>query len=53
MQLWDLWVHGTTLYMQPFAYFAPLLSITGFILIAYIIIALKQVLDNKNQHILW
>ena len=53
MQLCYLWAHGTTLYVQPFAYFAPLVSFATFIFIVYIITALKQVVDNKNQHILW
>ena len=53
MQFWYLWAHGTTLYAQPFAYFAPLVSITVFIFIVFIITALKQVLDNKDQHLLW
>lgn len=53
MSLGYLWAHGTTLWIQPFAYFAPILSITAFIIIVYIITSLKQVLDNKNQHILW
>ena len=44
---------GTTLYVQPFAYFAPLVSFAAFIFIVYIITALKQVADNKNQHLLW
>lgn len=48
-----LWAHGTTLCVQPFAYFAPLVSITAFIFIVFIITALKQVLDNKDQHLLW
>ncbi|HBP65952.1 MAG TPA: hypothetical protein DD730_17265 [Desulfosporosinus sp.] len=48
MQLWYLWAHGATLYVQPFAYFAPLLSFAAFIFIVYIITALKQVADNKN-----
>lgn len=53
MPLWFLWEHGTTLGAQPFAYFAPLLSLAAFITIVFIITALKQVLDNKNQHVLW
>jgi len=53
MQLWYLWAHGTTLYVQPFAYLAPLVSFAAFIFIVYIITALKQVVDNKNQHLLW
>jgi hypothetical protein len=53
MSLWYLWAHGTTLGAQPFPYFAPILSFAAFILIVYIITALKQVVDNKNQHILW
>ncbi|MBP1759618.1 MAG: hypothetical protein H6Q63_535 [Firmicutes bacterium] len=53
MSLWYLWAHGTTLWAQPFAYFAPILSLAAFIFIVYIITSLKQVVDNKNQHILW
>ena len=53
MPLWFLWAYGTTLGAQPFAYFAPLLSLAAFITVVFIITALKQVLDNKNQHILW
>ncbi|MEA4902627.1 hypothetical protein [Desulfitobacterium sp.] len=53
MGLWELWAHGTTLGGQPFAYFAPMVSIIAFIVIVYIITALKQVVDNKEQHLLW
>ncbi|MGC7871957.1 hypothetical protein ACPUYX_10565 [Desulfosporosinus sp. SYSU MS00001] len=53
MSLWDLWAHGTTMGAQPFAYFSPLLSITVFIIIVYIITALKQVVENPDQHLLW
>ena len=53
MPLWYLWEHGTTLYAQPFAFFAPLLALTCFISIVFIITSLKMLLDNKDQHILW
>ena len=53
MSLWYLWAHGTLLYLQPFAYFAPLVSLTAFIFIVFVITSLKQVLDNKYQHVLW
>lgn len=53
MSLWYLWAHGTTLWAQPFAYFAPTLSLAVFIFIVYIISSLKQVADNKDQHLLW
>ncbi len=53
MKLCYLWAHGTTLYVQPFAYFAPLLSFAVFIFIVYILTALKQVVDNEFQHLLW
>ncbi|WP_176714420.1 hypothetical protein [Dehalobacter sp. TeCB1] len=53
MTLYDLWVHGTTLYAQPFAYFAPLFALGAFIFVVYFITALKMVLEHKEQHILW
>lgn len=53
MTLWELWAHGTTLGIQPFAYFAPMVAITAFLVIVYIITALKQVVENKEQHLLW
>lgn len=53
MSLWYFYAHGTTLWAQPFAYFAPILSLAAFIFIVYIITSLQQVIDNKNQHILW
>ncbi|AET66292.1 hypothetical protein Desor_0591 [Desulfosporosinus orientis DSM 765] len=53
MSLWYLWAHGTTLYAQPFAFFAPSVSLIAFIIIIYIITSLKLVLENKEQHILW
>ena len=48
-----LWAHGTTLGARPFPYFAPLASLGVFLFIVYIITALKQVLENQEQHILW
>jgi len=53
MLLWYLYAHGTLLWAQPFAYFAPILSLAAFIFIVYIITSLKQVVDNRNQHLLW
>lgn len=53
MSLRYLWAHGTTLGAQPFPYFAPLASLGVFLFIVYIITALKQVLENPNQHVLW
>ncbi|SHI24398.1 hypothetical protein SAMN02746098_03342 [Desulfosporosinus lacus DSM 15449] len=53
MPLWYLYAHGTLLWAQPFAYFAPILSLAAFIFIVYIITSLKQVVDNRNQHLLW
>jgi len=53
MPLWYLYAHGTLLWSQPFAYFAPILSLAAFIFIVYIITSLKQVVDNRNQHLLW
>lgn len=48
-----LWAHGTVLGAQPFPYFAPLTSLGVFLFIVYIITALKQVLDNPDQRVLW
>lgn len=53
MPLLDLWLYGTTLWVQPFSYFASILSLCAFIFTVYVIIAVKQVLDNKKQHLLW
>lgn len=53
MSLWYLWAHGTTLYAQPFAYFAPLVSLAAFIFMVYILTSLKFIVDTKDQHILW
>lgn len=53
MSLLDLWLYGTTLGVQPFSYFGTLLSLSVFIFVIYIMTALKQVLDNKNQRLLW
>lgn len=53
MSLWYLWAYGTVLGARPFAYFTPLLSLMAFIMIVFIITSLKQIIDNKNQHILW
>ena len=48
-----IWAQGTTLGAQPFPYFAPLVSLGVFIFIVYIITALKQVMENPDQHVLW
>lgn len=53
MSLWYFWAHGTLLGVQPFAYFAPLVSVIAFIVVVYIITSLKIVIENKKQHILW
>ncbi|NLL52817.1 MAG: hypothetical protein GX248_08955 [Peptococcaceae bacterium] len=53
MSLYSLWTNGTLIGMQPFAYFAPLLSLAVFMLVVFIINALQLVLENKEQHILW
>lgn len=53
MSLSYLWAYGTLLGIQPFAYFAPLLSLGVFASVVYVITAIKQVLENKEQHILW
>ena len=53
MILYDLWVHGTTLWAQPFAYFAPLVAFGAFIFVVFIITALKLVLEHTEQHVLW
>lgn len=48
-----LWLHGSTLCAQPFSYFGIMLSFSAFAFIVYVITALKLVLDNHNQHLLW
>lgn len=53
MSLGYLWAYGTTLGARPFAYFAPLISLATFNVIVFVITALKQIFENKNQHILW
>lgn len=53
MSLLDLWLYGVTLGAQPFSYFGVTLSLGAFIFTVYVIIAIKQVLDNKKQHLLW
>ncbi|AFQ42690.1 hypothetical protein Desmer_0657 [Desulfosporosinus meridiei DSM 13257] len=53
MSLWYLWAHGTILWAQPFAYFAPMVSLAAFIFIVYIITSLKHVFENEDQHIFW
>ena len=53
MSLGYLWAHGTVLCVQPFPYFAPLISLGVFLLIVFIITALKLVLENPIQRLLW
>ncbi len=53
MSLLDLWLTGATLGAQPFSYFGVTLSLSAFIFTIYVIIAVKQVLDNKKQRLLW
>lgn len=53
MSLWYLYVHGTTLGAQPFPYLGIMLSFGAFAFVLFIITAVKRILDNKNQHILW
>lgn len=53
MNLYDLWAHGTTLYAQPFAYFAPLVTLGAFIFVVFIIASLKMIIEHKEQHVLW
>lgn len=53
MSLLDLWLYGVTLGAQPFSFFGATLSLGVFIFAVYVIIALKQVLDNKKQRLLW
>ena len=53
MTLYDLWAHGTTLYARPFAYFAPLVSLSAFIFIVLVISGIKVVLEHEEQHVLW
>jgi hypothetical protein len=53
MFLLDFWLNGITLGVQPFSYFGTILSLSVFIFVVYVMIALKQVLDNKKQHLLW
>lgn len=53
MTLYDLWVHGTILYAQPFAYFSLLVSLGAFIFVVFVITALKMILEHKEQHVLW
>ncbi len=53
MSLLDLWLYGITLGAQPFSYFGTILSLSAFIFTVYVIISVKQVLDNKKQHLLW
>lgn len=53
MSLLDLWLSGATLGAQPFSYFGVTLSLSAFIFTVYVIIAVKQVIDNKKQRLLW
>jgi len=53
MSLLDLWLYGVTLGAQPFSYFGTILSLSAFIFTVYVIIAVKQVIDNKKQRLLW
>ena len=53
MSLWYLYVHGTMLGAQPFSYFGIMLSFSAFAFVLFVITAMKLVLDNRNQHLLW
>ncbi len=53
MSLLDLWLYGVTFGAQPFSYFGATLSLSAFIFTVYVIIAVKQVIDNKKQRLLW
>jgi len=53
MSLWDLYVHFTVLGAQPFSYFGIMLSFSAFAFVLFIITAMKRVLDNHNQRVLW
>lgn len=53
MSLWYLYVYGTILGVQPFSYFGIMLSFSAFAFVLFIITAMKRVLDNRNQRLLW
>lgn len=53
LTLWELWLHGTRLWVQPFSFFGTILALSVFIFAWHIIVTIKEVIENGKQHLLW